>query len=72
MYFHPVACDILGSWGGSPFLLLKELGRCLAEHTDKPQAGYFLCQHFSIAIACGNSVSLMGSIQSTPNLELPL
>ena len=68
--FQQVACETLGPWGESSFCFVKELGRRLAECTDEPQAGYFLRQHLSIAIACGNSVSLLGSVPSTPNLEL--
>ena len=69
--FEPVACETLGSWGKLSFLFLKELDRRLAEHTDEPRAGYFFCQRLSIAIAHGNSGSLMESVPSTPNLELP-
>ena len=50
---------------------LKSWVDVLAECMDEPRAGCSFSQSLNIAITCGSSASLMGSVPSTPNLELP-
>ena len=47
---------------------LKSWVGVLAECMVEPQAGCSFRQHLNIAITCGSSASLMGSVPSTPYL----
>ena len=61
-YFSPVAIETMGAVGSKSVVLLRDVGRRIAEETGEVRARDFLFQRLSVAVQRGNCASVLGTI----------
>ena len=69
--FEPVSTESLGVWGKSTIKFLKEIGKLLIAKTGETRAGYFFRQRLSVAVARGNTSSVLGTLPYVNELDFP-
>ena len=67
--FVPIAIETLGSWGQAGLKLVKELGRMIKEKSGEMRSTQYLFQRCSMAVQRGNSVSILGTVSSSRQLD---
>lgn len=69
--FMPIVIETFGRWGEESFQLAKEIGKRLHIKTDDPRSGYFFRQRLAIAVARGNTQSVLGTLRALPDFQMP-
>ena len=67
--FIPIAIETLGSWGQAGLKFIKELGRQIQEKSGEKRATQYLFQRCSMAVQRGNSASILGTVNSSGQLD---
>jgi len=65
--FVPVVIETLGTWGSEGWSFTGELGRRITRITGDQKATAFLRQRLSLAVQRGNTISVLGTINSDPD-----
>ena len=67
--FVPVAIETSGVWGRQALDLINEIGRRIAAVTHEPRSTAFLRQRISVAVQRGNAYCVLGTLQSSRNID---
>ena len=65
----PIAVETFGALGESATAFLEELIRRIAVNAGESRASQFLLQCLSVAVQRGNTVSAMGTVESSVQLD---
>jgi hypothetical protein len=67
--FQPVAFEAQGNCGPSSLQFLQDLGKRIIRCTNEPNAKQFLFQRISIAIQMANVACVLGTVETSRDLE---
>ena len=67
--FVPMATETSGVWGRQPLDLINEIGCRIAAVTHEPRSTAFLRQRISVAVQRGNAYCVLGTLQSSRNVD---
>ena len=68
--FVPFVIETSGVWGEQAVILVKEIGRRIAEVTHEPRSTSFLRQRLSVAVQRGNAFCILGTLHSVDDDRL--